>query len=188
MFSQLGPLFKTTFRQAESNDTRQHIPHDERDKGRKKREEETHTEEKEEPWNDNTTVTVVALRAFLIDFMKTLPEAKDMSFINTEDNPSENIKKRPHERTRPTNTHNAKAVRAYQTMAGHATPSETRTDQNIETKNDPTADKLQSKEMRDIYNLIKNLEILESRGVTDLNIKKANSFLEGMKNAVEKAL
>ena len=31
MLSQLVPLFKTTFRQAESNDTRQKIPHEERD-------------------------------------------------------------------------------------------------------------------------------------------------------------
>lgn len=190
MFSQLGPLFKSTFRQAESNDTRQHIPHDERDKGRQKREDYKAQEEKEEPWNDNTIVTVVALRAFLIDFMKTIPEAKDMAIIKQNDT-KDTINQRPHERVRPTNTHNAKAVRAYQTMAEHAAPIKTPPKENNEdnpSSKQPGAEKLQSKELRDLFALIKSLEILESRGIQELNIKKANSFLEGMKNAVEKAL
>jgi len=186
MFSQLGPLFKTTFRQAEANDTRQNIPHNERDKGRKKREEDQNKEEKEEPWNDNTIVTVIALRAFLIDFMKTIPEAQDMAIVKQSNKPKP-ASQRPHERQRPTNTHNAKAVRAYQTMAEHATPDKP-TNEETKAKNDPTADKLESAELREIYTLIQNLEILEMRGVQELNIRKASSFIEGMKNAVNDAL
>ena len=184
MFSQLGPLFKTQFREAEPNDTRQHIPHDERDKGRKKREEETTPEPKSDLWEDNTSVSVAALRAFLIDFIKTIPEAKDIAFV--EPTPAEQ-NKRPREKKRPTSTHNAKAVRAYQTMAEHAN-APTKKEQPIERNNDPTADKIESEELRDIYNLIQDLEILQNRGLQNLNIEKADSFVLSLKNAVSKQL
>jgi len=197
MVEKLGPLFKSTFRQAESNDTRQNIPHDERDKGRRKREEEAAKEEKGDLWEDNASVSVVALRVFLIDFLKTMPGGEDiaedieknMTSLEGPD-PSKAIKKRPHERQRPTNTHNAKAVRAYQTMAEHATPEPTnKSEASIkDDKTNKTAQKIQSQEIRDIYGLIQNLEILEKRNVQTLTIQKADSFVISLKNAVEKQI
>ena len=50
--------------------------------------------------------------------------------------------------------------------------------------NNPTADKLASKELRDIHALITDLENLEKRGVTTLHILKAESFVESLKQAV----
>lgn len=184
MLSQLGPLFKTKFREAESNDTRQHIPHDERDKGRRKREEENAKEETSDLWEDNTSVSVVALRAFLIDFIKTIPEAQDISLVPDE---PKSQKQRPPERQRPTNTHNAKAVRAYQTMAEHAS-TPIKQEETTKRNNDPTADKIKSQELRDIYDLIQDLKILENRGLQNLNIEKADSFVLSLKNAVAKQL
>jgi len=180
MFSQLGPLFKTTFRQAESNDTRQAIPHDERDKGRRKREEEEQKEENTDLWQDNMSVTTGALRAFLINFLKTMPGAEDVSLVE-EDKP---LSARPHERSRPTNTRNAKAVRAYQAMAeqgAERAPTPKKEDKRVE----PTADLLQSQELRDIHQLIDDLDVLHNRGVTDLRIQQSESFIQSLKNAVK---
>ena len=185
MLSQLGPLFRTKFREAESNDTRQHIPHDERDKGRKKREEETASEPKSDLWEDNTSVSVIALRAFLLDFIKTIPEAEDIASLRDDKN---TLQSRPHERKRPTSTRNAKAVRAYQTMAEHAAPITPKEEAETKPNNDPTADKIQSQELRDIYNLIQDLETLQSLGDQNLNIEKAESFVISLKNAVEKEI
>lgn len=188
MFSQLGPLFKTTFRQAESNDTRQHIPHQEMHKHKRKNPDEREKQSDDTLWQDNTSVSVTALRTFLIDFLKTIPEAKDISFVK-QDKSDDSLKVRPHEKSRPTNTHNAKAVRAYQTMANHSESKKTNP-HNTPPKinNDPTADKIQSQELRDIYALIQNLEIIQERGVQNLTIQKADSFVESLKNAVKIAL
>lgn len=180
MFSQLGPLFKTTFRQAEANDTRQAIPHDERDKNKRKEEEENTTAETKDLWTDDTSVTVDALQAFLINFLN------DLSTEDNETEQTQNIEQdlsaRPPEKIRPTNTKNAKAVRAYQARAeGSYTPAQTTLKQNTE----PT---LQSKELRDIYRLISDLNILSQRGVQSLSILQADSFIESLKNAVILAL
>lgn len=182
MFSQLGPLFKTTFRQAESNDTRQSIPHEERDEQRR-RHEETEKEDKKDMWEDDTSVTIPALRTFLMNFLKTMPGMEDML-----SQPAEVEKKplsgRPPEPTRPTNTRNAKAVRAYQSMAEKATPSAPLETAQPDKRPEPTADLLQSKELRDIYALIDDLELLDRRGIKLLHIRKADSFIESLKQAV----
>lgn len=182
MFSQLGPLFRTTFRQAEANDTRQSIPHDERDKNRKKREEEEQKQLENDLWNDDTSVSVEALKAFLINFLKTMPEAQDGTLRKFE-TPDESLSTRPQEQKRPTNTHNAKAVRAYQTMAkqGQTTsikPPET--DKPVYG----TAELLDSKELREVYQLIDDLEVLASKGINRLDIPKADNFVESLKNSV----
>ena len=181
MFSQLGPLFKTTFRQAESNDTRQAIPHEERDQQRRRRQEEE-KEEKTDIWEDNTSVTVEALRAFLINFLKTIPGIEDNPILNQE-NTDDALPTRPPESRRPTNTKNAKAVRAYQSMAEKSTtarPPPKPTSDKIE----PTADLLESKELRDIYTLIDDLDVLARKGIQVLHIEKADSFIESLKQAV----
>jgi len=186
MFSQLAPLFKTHIRKTESNDTRQHIPHEEQNNYRVKNEEEDKGNTPEEKWTDDTVVSINALKSFLINFLKTLPDSDDSAFLKSHDTGSQGVS-RPKEKVRPTNTHNAKAVRAYQTMASHSVPNtapEKPKEKETPKNNAPTADKLQSKELRDIHNLIIDLEYLESKNIRELNILKANTFVEGMKNAV----
>ena len=186
MFSQLGPLFKTTFRQAESNDTRQHIPHDERDKGRRKREEAEKENTAADPWVDDTSVTVEALQTFLINFLKTMPGADD-GMEATPENQKKPLSNRPPEQKRPTNTHNAKAVRAYQAIAEKSVESRPPPEKKTGSP-EPTADLLQSKELRDIHSLIDNLETLRGRGIQALHIRPAASFIESLKDAVDLAL
>jgi hypothetical protein len=184
MFSQLGPLFKTTFRKAESNDTRQKIPHEERDQNSRKQNEDEKPASTAELWEDNTDVSIEALRAFLINFLKKLPEAQEIGIPDPL--PQKNNNPRPKEPTRPTNTQNAKAVRAYQAQAAY-TPSTAEKDKNNEksTKTRPT---IENKEMRDIYQLIDNLEILSNRGVQMLTIEKSGDFLSSLRHSVAKIL
>ena len=186
MFSQLGPLFKTHItRRTESNDTRQHIPHEERDIVDNNKNDDDKTNQPEEKWTDDTVVSVIALKSFLINFLKTLPDSEDSSFLKNHDTEQTQVA-RPKEKIRPTNTHNAKAVRAYQTMASHSTP-ETPEEVQKPRDNNPTADKVESKELRDIHNLIIDLEYLEGRNIRELNILKAETFVDGMKKAVQLA-
>lgn len=185
MFSQLGPLFKATFRQAESNDTRQKIPHEERDLARKKDEEEKKSETHIELWEDNTSVSIQSLRAFLINFLKELPDAENLDI--PENKPREESYTRPTEKNRPTNTQNAKAVRAYQAQAAQAPPASKNTDKVGEPKK-PRPQTIENKEMRDIYQLIDNLETLSGRGVEMLVIEKNGDFLTSLRSSVQKTL
>lgn len=184
MFSQLGPLFKTTFRQAEANDTRQAIPHNERDTKRKKQEEDNSPETNNDLWEDNTSVTVEALHTFLINFLQTLSndEAIPTSSVQPNQTPQA-LSTRPPEKIRPTNTKNAKAVRAYQATAGqNHTPAPMQENTTISIDADKLP--LQSKELRDIHRLIDDLNILNKNKIYSLNILKAESFIESLKNAV----
>ena len=186
MFSQLGPLFKTTFRHAESNDTRQKIPHEERDKGRKRREEEEQKSQESQKWEDDTTVTVEALRAFLIGFLKTLPGGEEsLTLTNNTSQTPEKPSIRPPEKSRPTRTRDAKAARAYQAMAEKSQKASPVPEMPTKaTRTEPTADLLQSQELRDIHQLITDLDGLSDKGIQILQIKPANSFLESLKQAV----
>ena len=182
MFSRLGPLFRTTFRQAESNDTRQHIPHEERDQGRRKRDEERKPDIDSDPWVDNTSVGVPALRTFLIDFLKTSFDGENVA-LPEEDSAKKPLAARPPEKSRPTSTKNARAVRAYQSMA-EKSQNQPPLAQETQIRKERDVDLLESKELRDIYQLIDDLDFLAAKGVTTLNIMKADSFIESLKNAV----
>ena len=198
MFSQLGPLFKTTFRQAESNDTRQKIPHEERDPPQRDKDDKEEKIDDDALWQDNTTVSIAALRNFLINFLNTMPEAQiiDQSIdpdLETPDIDETHVLQgnRPKERERPTNTHNAKAVRAYQAIAnktqeGRANGPQTQAGQTY--RRPPSADQIENKELRDIYQLIDNLEILSNRGVQEITIQKNGTFVESLQSSVNALL
>jgi len=184
MFSNLGPLFKTTFRQAESNDTRLHIPHEERDDPNRNKDEREKDKEGT-VWEDDTIVSIEALRSFLINFLKTLPGGEDLAQFETKRQEEDLVKKRPPQSARPTNTRNAKAVRAYQSMAQHSDEQGNKEgDDKDEEVQQPAASLLKSQELRDIHGLIDGLEALKKQGIEQVHIKKADTFLEALKNAV----
>ncbi len=183
MLYQLGPLFKTQFREAESNDTRQYIPHEERDNPERNKDNTSQDPDANKPWTDNASVGIKALRAFLIDFLKTLPGDDNDEFLK-DHAIQKSAHARPKENKRPSNTQNARAVRAYQTMASHGTPVESKKEEETLKKDKPKTKIPESKELRDIYTLIIDLENLENNGITVLNIMKAGSFVESLKQAV----
>lgn len=188
MFSELGPLFKTTFRQAESNDTRQKIPHEERDHPNKNKNNDTKQESDDDLWQDSTTVSLEALRNFLINFMATLPGAQETDIpLTKEETPK--TQQRPKEKNRPTSTHNAKAVRAYQSMAAHNERQNTAKRETEPTyRKPPSADQIENRELRDIYQLIDNLDYLANKGVQDITILKSGNFLESLQASIQRLL
>lgn len=130
-------------------------------------------------------VSLEALRSFLINFMKTLPGGEGLAQEETRKQEERLSRHRPKEPSRPTNTHNARAVRAYQSMASHAEEKGDSTEESdISTRQVQHAGLLESKELRDIYGLIDDLELLRRRGIEQVHIKKADSFIEALKNAV----
>jgi hypothetical protein len=192
MFSQLGPLFKVHLRRTEANDTRQNIPHEERKSYIDSNKPNHQKKKTKDKWNDDTTVSVIALKSFLINFLKTLPEAQNSGFLKNYEDEATVTPSRPPQRIKPSNTHNAKAVRAYQTMATHSTAkmSNKSTDkvdrenkENVASSTTPS-NQIESNELRDLHQLITDLDYLQSKNITELNIMKADSFIEGMKEAV----
>lgn len=117
--------------------------------------------------------------------MKTLPGGEDLAQAESQKQEKRLSHGRPKESTRPTSTHNAKAVRAYQSMALRGEEKRDSLEEPEEPmRQEQHAGLLQSKELRDIYSLIDDLEILRRRGIEQVHIKKADTFIEALKNAV----
>ncbi len=179
MFSNLGPLFKAEFRQAEHTDTRQAIRREEKEH-RRKDDESNRQDQDDTFWEDSTAVSVDALRTFLINFLKgtTLTDK-----IRQKTEGSENIDIRTPEQRLPANTHTARALGAYQSMAeklGQSEPSPPAEDPALISE----ADLVQSDEVRLMHRLITDLETLSNQGVETLTIERADSFLQSLENAV----
>lgn len=176
MLSQLGPLFKATFRHAEESDARQNLPHEVNKDGRRKNDgaDDNHVE----LWEDSTGVSVTALRAFLINFLGGTTKQTGMAAAPAPEQPPP-----------VNNTAAARGAGAYQSMANRLEPYATsvpplpaidapRTD----------ADLVAAADIRLIHALIANLEVLERAGVDTLTLEPADSFLHSLENAVNSAL
>lgn len=181
MFSQLGPLFKTTLRQAESADARLEIRRDEKQEHGRKNDYEDSQDDTSALWEDSATVSVEALRTFLIEFLKTrgleTSTVNDASAENTM--PQLTPEYRP-----PANSTAARAVKAY-AASSTSTPSyvpQPPAEEKAETVD--LASLLRGDELRTIHVLIAELDQLARRGVTLLTIEKADSFLESLVAAV----
>lgn len=185
MFSQLGPLFKTTFRQAESTDTRQDIKHYEKDDGRKKREQEDR-QETSEFWEDTTSVSTEALRTFLVNFLKTIPEEADGRL-------SESAPEAPEEKIQeyraPKTSVTARALHAYQSMnekthTGSPPPRPEPENMPDTAQSADGVSLLPGSDVRIIHTLIDDLKTLSEGGLETLTIQKADSFLDSLVTAV----
>ena len=185
MFSQLGPLFKTHLRQAEKSDARLEIRRDERQDQGKKQESEDQTEDTSGLWEDSTSVSVEALKAFLVEFLKSrgdeVPEAPEqsaddiaLSAITPEYRP-------------PVNTRTAQAVKAYGAMAAQtmqAPPPPEPKESAASTESIDLVSLLKADEVRTMHVLITELDALSRQGVHTLTIEKADTFLEALVQAV----
>lgn len=195
MFSQLGPLFKATFRHAEESDTRQYIHHEDKKDGRRKKDDER-ADDSSTLWEDSTGVSVDALRVFLINFLNGTAAQTGMAAQAPGPNmpasatglPAATPPETP---PRPVSTMTARAVGAYQSMADKLEPHHPPAYPPVPTTGSEAgktdADLLQGGEVRLIHQLIADLEELGARGVAELKIEPADSFLESLKNAVNLA-
>lgn len=180
MFSQLGPLFKATFRHAESTDTRQTIHHEDKKDGRRK-EDDGADDDSSALWEDSAGVSVDALRTFLINFLSGTAVQTGLAAA------ADLASQPPPPPPRPVNTATARAAGAYQSMADrvephHYTPPPLNEPPPETPRTD--ADLLHAAEVRTIHQLIADLDDLAGRGVTELTIEPADSFLDSLVNAV----
>lgn len=182
MLSRLDPVFRTILRRTEETDTRLHIRRDEsqgQEKGKKGPESGEYTPL---AWEDSATVSVAALKAFLQTLLQGTLPAKDT--------PS------PHSFSpeRETGSVSYRAARAYQTT-GRAVH-----DPNIEAQLPPPppagggaaeavslGSDFSEKDLADVQRFVADLIELERLGVTDLTIQRSQTFLEGVRQAIEAA-
>lgn len=184
MFSQLGPLFKTHLRQAEKSDARLEIRRDEKQEHGKKQEFEEPDTGGGDLWEDSTAVSVEALKAFLIQFLKS--RGDDVPEASAVPETSETLIPTPEYRP-PVNNRAAQAVRAYSSMAAQQgtmpppppSPPEAEKAQSVDLVSLLAAD-----EVRTMHVLITELDALSRRGVQTLTIEKADTFLEALVLAV----
>ncbi len=187
MFSQLGPLFKTVFRSAEHADARLEIRREEKENGRKKQDEQAEDDSTNALWEDSTAVSVIALRAFLIEFLKknnagdvpamteAVNEAEDLTAIETVPPPA------------PVSSVAARAVKAYTSMTtqnAYTPPPVATPPENPNNPNADLASLLAADEVRTIHRLIGELDTLSKNGVETLTILMNGTFLESVSEAI----
>lgn len=188
MFSQLGPLFKTTLRQAEQADTRLQIRREEKDNPGKKQDFEEQPEETGGLWEDSTEVSVGALRTFLTEFLKgrgesgpeiPSPASENINIINP----------LAESGTTPPTGAAARAAKAYSAVQtqGYGPPPIPPPPSEPAQEDVDLVSLLEADELRTIHVLIAELDQLAAKGVQTLVIEKADSFLQALVAAVRLA-
>lgn len=181
MFSQLGPLFKTAFRQAESTDARLEIRREEKQDQGKKKEHDGHEEPSSPLWEDSTTVSLEALQTFLAEFLKSkgdsLKEEERLAIASHQGQQNDLPI------STPVTSVAARAMKAY---ASHTTPAaEHDATPPLQNENVDLVSLLRADELRTIHQLIRELSVLSSKGIQTLTIEKADTFLEALVRAVQ---
>jgi len=179
MFSQLGPLFKTTLRQAEKSDTRLEIRREEKESQGKKQDFEEESVDTSALWEDSTEVSVEALRTFLIEFLKTRGDDTGGG-ATAQPSAASATPAAPAPTVSPVA---ARAVQAYASTASHTVHAPPEPEMEEEETGD-LADLLKADELRTIHVLIHELDVLARRGIGTLTIEKADTFLEALVQAV----
>lgn len=195
MFSALGNIFSIKPRQAEQTDTRQGIQrHDPEYERRQKKKE---NKENQEFNQDRATVSVEALRIFLENFVngKTDNGATFEPF-DAQDGAEANFEPTDYKiqtdlelpETNGKAEKSGDAAMAASTYQNAAQAKETTvlfetTDQGA---TGPTLD-LSAADIRTIHSLIEDLKILNAENIEYLQIERADTFLDSLVNAVNKA-
>lgn len=185
MFSQLGPLFRTTFRQAEPADARLEIRREEKEDGRKKQEETAEDDNTSSLWEDSTSVSIESLRTFLFQFLKghgaEVPAEASAAIDVTAPALIE-------ERS-PVSTTAARAAKAYGSMAAHVQPRPSFSGSPPPTETTPIdlASLLEADEIRAIHALIAELDALSKTGLQSLSFQMNGTFLQSLAEAVRLA-
>lgn len=189
MLSQLGPLFKATFRHAEESDARQNLPHEVNKDGRRKNDDRQ--DSPSDLWEDSTGVSVGALRLFLINFLNGTTRQTGLAQPGTAPLPGHPPDAMPPPgpvQRRPVNTATARALGAYQSMADRLDPPPPVPLPPPDISAQTDADLVDAGDLRLMHQLIADLETLEKAGIELLTIEKADSFVQSLKNAVDQAL
>lgn len=184
MFSNLGPLFKATFRQAEQADTRMAIRKDDpRDQGKRRE------SAKEEPddnslWEDSMAVSIDALRGFLVNFVQGKTHAGTEAGSGADAAAPDAPEQAQAEIRPPRDTQTARAMQAYQSMAEHGTGHHL--PPRLPSAPVSDVDLIEAGDVRVIHRLIEALDSLAAAGHESLVLEKADSFLHSIEQAVSR--
>lgn len=170
MFSNLGNIQLHKPRQAETADTRLGIGRHEKDahqnKSGKDKDEDFFDQE------DSTTVSIEALRVFLLNFLKSQQEA-------------ESKESAPQINTAVASP--APSSEAAQAAGAYAATAKANERTEISAEETATQEMLSTEDTRRMLALLETLKFLEQNGVEFLAIERGESFLSSLINAAEKA-
>ncbi len=179
MFSRLDPVFQAMRRQAESADTKLGIRRDEKNDENQRKNKKEKDDEPAALWEDVTVVSVPALQAFLSGLV---PSGSGSDSVHAEISISATAQQASP--SAPVSDA-ARAAQAYRSTPGGAQPP-------VPSPATPAVSaggvKLSAEEEKTIFRLIADLALLSSRGVTNLEIRKSDSFLQSLVDAVKAAL
>jgi len=184
MLSQLGPLFRTMFRQAESADARMEIHREDKNTKRRKTDDAEDDADDNNLWEDSTDVSIPALQSFLSDFLRThgaempAPETSTQNPTLSETPPATNETGG----SAPPSTIAARAVKAY-TALTHTSPAPPPVMTGAEIQ--PSAPALSAQEIRMIHKLLDDLSDLQKRGFETLRFRMIGTFIELLQAAVD---
>jgi hypothetical protein len=187
MDSKLDGVFRTTFRTTEQTDSWLGIRHDE-DRGQGRKKDDRKEESDEFSFDDDAHVSVSALYIFLRDLLIQAGTA-----VPTPQQPQTTTPAAPPPEAPPPTP-----VAQQASMAAHAYQNTARQGSHSISISDtappppPTATgpkvELSPDEVRTIQRLMNDLETLAGRGIATLTIKKADTFLQSLRAAVDLVL
>lgn len=185
MFSRLDPLFKAQMRHAETLDTRQGIQRQEKPKSRKKQQEKEKKGSDQDLWQDQTGLSVLAVKAFLEQLVHDAENGNEGTSENNENIDLSQKAREKNERT-ASDTQDLQSQKAAQAaQAYQRTYRATHEEEQQQANPDAIPDiALRPDEIRIIHQLIKDLGQLAAQGVDDLPLKKSESFLQSLVDAV----
>lgn len=172
MDSKLDPVYRALFRHAEHSGDRQDVRREEASGDNGRRKDDRERPDRPDPWQDDTVVSVTALRALLLNLLGTPAEAS---------NPAP-----PPAAPRPSDPMAARAAGAYRQTAAHRHPDPAPiTTAPLATGPAPG---LTDDDIRIIRQLITDLDRLSTRQIDVLRIEKNGSFLHSLAAAAARAL
>ncbi|MBL4803714.1 MAG: hypothetical protein JKY71_02525 [Alphaproteobacteria bacterium] len=185
MLYSIGNIFTREPRQAEQTDTRQAIQRHDPEFERPSQEKQQ--DATEEFGEDFAHVSVEALSVFLKNFVReqsaeTPQDTNEQPLVEEYTTPQVS---EPIPQSTATNSAAAQAASAYQSMA-HSHRHEEVLIETTDAAQGPSLD-LSAEDVRAINALIDDLEVLKQARVETLQIERAASFLESLKNAVDRA-
>ncbi len=190
MLYKISPFFQSLFRRTETLDTRQAIRREETTAERRKKDDE----EKRKPLagsvTDETEVSVDSILSFLNDMLKeNTAAAQEQSFSSMADNIT--ASETPNAPSQPTGddtqprTAPSKAANAYQATATKIEAPNYYDGESVKPGDGAHALTLDSKNRKTLERFVTDLKELSDNGVTTLNISRAGTFFESLREAID---
>lgn len=180
MYSHLDPIFKSQMRHTETLDSKRGIRREDEEDPRRRKQKDRSEAHDPDLWEDSTSVSISALRAFLKDLIAQSGTGDDRK---TDDQASV---KKEQDQEKPSGA-NAKAASAYQRTYSATHHDEVREAPPATRERHSESVKLSTEEQRAIHKLVDDLKLLEQAGHRDLVIGKNTSFLASLIAAVDTA-